>query len=315
MSDHWEEVDWDREALERANVSPVTWLLDGKVGRIEPTLGGGSSQQAKHHVVGDRSRAQPAFVVPMHGGIWTMCVSLTDEEIELLGRVGFPQERCINYLTPDEAHEEMRAAWQNRMQNLSISCSLVCLIILGAAVFVGFFGLCRHQISAVLVTGVMYLLAGRYRIVGRATRTFSTALWLAALDRCARNGRALAPVRPRFLSPPPRRLDEWDNRVCLCCSHLRAVHADDNPLQALAGPREQPGDPGRAGGRRGGRHGRPAAAQGAPLRQLLEHGLRLERRDAVGAGLARLDPAQQDHALQPYLGHDRVAARGLRGLR
>jgi len=47
------------------------------------------------------------------------------------------------------------------MQNLSISCSLVCLIILGCAVIVGFFGLCRHQISAVLVTGVMYLLAGK----------------------------------------------------------------------------------------------------------------------------------------------------------
>lgn len=46
------------------------------------------------------------------------------------------------------------------MQNLSISCSLVCLIILGTAVLIGFFGLCRHQISAVLVTGVMYLLAG-----------------------------------------------------------------------------------------------------------------------------------------------------------
>lgn len=48
------------------------------------------------------------------------------------------------------------------MQNLSISCSLVCLIILGSAVIVGSFGLCRHQISAVLVTGVMYLLAGKY---------------------------------------------------------------------------------------------------------------------------------------------------------
>lgn len=48
------------------------------------------------------------------------------------------------------------------MQNLSISCSLVCLIILGTAVLIGFFGLCRHQISAVLVTGVMYLLAGEF---------------------------------------------------------------------------------------------------------------------------------------------------------
>lgn len=37
-----------------------------------------------------------------------------DEEIRLLERIGFPQERCINYLNPDEAHEEMRAVWQNR---------------------------------------------------------------------------------------------------------------------------------------------------------------------------------------------------------
>ena len=37
-----------------------------------------------------------------------------EEEIRLLGQVGFPQGRCINYLTPDEAHEEIRAAWQNR---------------------------------------------------------------------------------------------------------------------------------------------------------------------------------------------------------
>lgn len=46
------------------------------------------------------------------------------------------------------------------MQNLSISCALVCLIILGSAALVGAFGVFKHQISAVLVTGVMYLLAG-----------------------------------------------------------------------------------------------------------------------------------------------------------
>lgn len=46
------------------------------------------------------------------------------------------------------------------MQNLSISCSLVCLIILGSAALIGAFGVCQRQISAILVTGVMYLLAG-----------------------------------------------------------------------------------------------------------------------------------------------------------
>lgn len=46
------------------------------------------------------------------------------------------------------------------MQNLSISCALVCLIILGSAALVGAASICQRQISAILVTGVMYLLAG-----------------------------------------------------------------------------------------------------------------------------------------------------------
>lgn len=51
------------------------------------------------------------------------------------------------------------------MQNLSISCALVCLIVLGAAALVGAFGILKHQISAVLVTGVMYLLAGKIKLL------------------------------------------------------------------------------------------------------------------------------------------------------
>lgn len=50
------------------------------------------------------------------------------------------------------------------MQNLSISCALVCLIILGSAALVGAFGVFQHQISAVLVTGVMYLLAASFAL-------------------------------------------------------------------------------------------------------------------------------------------------------
>lgn len=53
------------------------------------------------------------------------------------------------------------------MQNLSISCSLVCLIILGSAALVGAFGICQRQLSAILVTGVMYLLAGKFQFCRR----------------------------------------------------------------------------------------------------------------------------------------------------
>ncbi|XP_035795901.1 uncharacterized protein LOC118468798 isoform X1 [Anopheles albimanus] len=117
----------------------------------------------------------------MNGGIWTLCIDLTAEEIRTMSRDGFPQvEQCVNYLagTMESAQgndEDARADWQHsesqatlhphlRMQNLSISCSLVCLIILGSAALVGAFGVCQRQISAVLVTGVMYLLAALFAL-------------------------------------------------------------------------------------------------------------------------------------------------------
>lgn len=58
------------------------------------------------------------------------------------------------------------------MQNLSISCALVCLIILGSAALIGAFGVCQRQISAILVTGVMYLLAGNIDYSGMHFKTF-----------------------------------------------------------------------------------------------------------------------------------------------
>lgn len=58
------------------------------------------------------------------------------------------------------------------MQNLSISCSLVCLIILGSAALLGAFGVFQRQISAILVTGVMYLLAGEHKTINISTIGF-----------------------------------------------------------------------------------------------------------------------------------------------
>ncbi|XP_026729292.1 uncharacterized protein LOC113494953 [Trichoplusia ni] len=150
MTEHWEHVVWDHAALAalaNASNTALQWLLDEKVAKIEDTSnrkGGGT------------------FLVPMNGGIWTMCVSLEEEEVSILSRVGFPtQPVCTNYLANSD-DEEPRADWQHRMQNLSISCALVCLIVLGSAALVGTFGICKHQISAVLITGVMYLLAGLF---------------------------------------------------------------------------------------------------------------------------------------------------------
>ncbi|KYM87325.1 60S ribosomal protein L4 [Atta colombica] len=198
MSDHWEEINWDREDLIHANVN-LTWYLNDQVAKLESSV----NHQNKH-----RAAKSSTFLVPMHGGIWIMCVSLSEEEIQLLNQVDFPQKKCVNYLTPSEAHVEARGAWQNRMQNLSISCSLVCLIILGCAALIGFFGLCRHQISAVLVTGVMYLLAGHQtsaeswgtgRAVARIPRVRGGGTHRSgqgAFGNMCRGGRMFAPTKP-----------------------------------------------------------------------------------------------------------------------
>ncbi|XP_026487163.2 uncharacterized protein LOC113394167 [Vanessa tameamea] len=149
MTEHWEHVSWEKAALAalaNASNTALQWLLDEKVVKI------GDSHSRK---------GGGTFLVPMNGGIWTMCVSLEEEEVSILARAGFPTEPlCTNYLADDE--DEQRGDWQHRMQNLSISCALVCLIVLGSAALVGAFGVCKHQISAVLVTGVMYLLAGLF---------------------------------------------------------------------------------------------------------------------------------------------------------
>ncbi|XP_055637125.1 uncharacterized protein LOC129775910 isoform X2 [Toxorhynchites rutilus septentrionalis] len=186
MTDHWEHVSWNREQLDKlGNKSSIDlqWYLDGRAAKFSVSdmhrKTGDARNKAfdlpRHNSIKNNNapfdeRAN-VFLVPMNGGIWTLCVDLTAEEIRSLSIDGFPQvNQCVNYLAGNtdsaQTNEEnnARAEWQHRMQNLSISCSLVCLIILGSAALVGAFGVCQRQISAVLVTGVMYLLAALFAL-------------------------------------------------------------------------------------------------------------------------------------------------------
>lgn len=60
------------------------------------------------------------FLVPMHGGIWTLCINLRDDEIRELGKKGFPAvSQCFNYLAGNMDNsrsggsDEPRADWQH----------------------------------------------------------------------------------------------------------------------------------------------------------------------------------------------------------
>lgn len=60
------------------------------------------------------------FLVPMHGGIWTLCIDLNEHEIRQLARFGFPRvAQCVNYLAGNLDNsrtggtDEPRADWQH----------------------------------------------------------------------------------------------------------------------------------------------------------------------------------------------------------
>lgn len=64
MSDHWEEIGWDKENLIHVN---LTWYLDGQVAMLKSSV--------NHRT--NRITKSSSFLVPMHGGIWIMCVTLS----------------------------------------------------------------------------------------------------------------------------------------------------------------------------------------------------------------------------------------------
>jgi hypothetical protein len=98
MTDHWEQVNWDRGKLEdiavrQKNATQVRWLLewllDGQVGRIvytneeglrkipirkKPVKNVGNSVTASNE---ETDEEVAVFLIPMHGGIWTLCVTLS----------------------------------------------------------------------------------------------------------------------------------------------------------------------------------------------------------------------------------------------
>lgn len=108
------------------------------------------------------------ILAPMYGGIWTLCISLTEDQLiqlyqETNNKMGSMLPKCVNYLAVEPPEEEyFKPDWHHRMQNVSISCALVCIIIVVTASLIGLFSIFRHQISAMLITAVMYLLAGTF---------------------------------------------------------------------------------------------------------------------------------------------------------
>lgn len=55
-----------------------------------------------HLLISDNGRQDNLYLVPMHGGIWTLCIDMSETDMRFLGRSGFPNtQKCVNYLADE----------------------------------------------------------------------------------------------------------------------------------------------------------------------------------------------------------------------
>ncbi|CAD5121707.1 DgyrCDS10191 [Dimorphilus gyrociliatus] len=107
------------------------------------------------------------------GGIWRVCNKISDEfrtkyrkQIYVTDPI---VEKCFEYITDypktrDKLDE--KGKWLLRMQNSASSCTIVSLMCLLTALITGTFGILSRQVSACMVTGVMYIVASVFDCFG-----------------------------------------------------------------------------------------------------------------------------------------------------
>ncbi|XP_050542528.1 uncharacterized protein LOC126906202 isoform X1 [Daktulosphaira vitifoliae] len=195
-TDHWDSVEWDIEQaielLKTQNQSKTwfnkvytEWIVNNTILKVTITTekttprnnGDDLLVLAKYNhyksdydsMINDFGETVTVILTPMYGGIWTQCNALTDGQFiqlqeELVHQLDSKLPKCMNYLAEDNTLEEQdfRPDWHLRMLKVSISCALVCIIIVGTALLIGLFSILQHQISAMLITAVLYILASTF---------------------------------------------------------------------------------------------------------------------------------------------------------
>ena len=83
---------------------------------------------------------------------------------------------------------------------------MVCVILLASAALLGTFGIAKRQISAILITGVMYILAGSLSAIKRCRSSAQTldpikrALGVVGSEESVRDAQLLCSDAGRFLA-------------------------------------------------------------------------------------------------------------------
>ncbi|XP_065226542.1 uncharacterized protein LOC135849843 [Planococcus citri] len=176
MTSHWEYISWNIHKIRNIEKSkaPVNAppyvilepLLDDTIVKISINHFLYNNKPENTSLNVQANATVTVYFVPMNGGIWTMCVQLNEQQLHILKGIDFPID-CIYYLSSKQFKDEehLTSTWNYRMKNVSISSALVCLILLVSAAVIGTLGIIKHQLSAILITGIMYLLAGTFALI------------------------------------------------------------------------------------------------------------------------------------------------------
>ncbi|KAL3877096.1 hypothetical protein ACJMK2_034851 [Sinanodonta woodiana] len=168
-ADTWESVTFRMDVLSQyTNKSSINYYVElatsdsdfSKFSEMETIVVNGSKQ----------SRLKYTFLYTMYTGLWRTCDILTDasrHELETLK--GRKMKRCYVFFSEyDEEDDNLPNHMKRvgRLQTSAASCVIVSFIIMMAASVVGTISIVLKLVSACMVTGALYFMAGLFCAFG-----------------------------------------------------------------------------------------------------------------------------------------------------
>lgn len=112
------------------------------------------------------------YIYNEHNDVWKQCDDLSDAARTELAKRNATKKNCYNFVVEydEESDTELTSDGKAlaRLQNSAASCFIVSIIDLVVAAGVGIFAVITKQVTAFMVTGVLYSMAGLFTIFGLA---------------------------------------------------------------------------------------------------------------------------------------------------
>lgn len=166
--DNWEEVTFDTDILSKYQTNNSEYYCVVATSPNSYSLLRHNKTEVKNGNV--TSSFEYYYLFSSFSGVWRMCDNLSaSSRQQLEAAKQMKVNRCYTFVTDyDEENDNLPDMMKSigRMQNSAASCFIVSLIDLAAAAIVGTFAIIQKQVSACMVTGVLYCMAGLFSVFG-----------------------------------------------------------------------------------------------------------------------------------------------------